>query len=93
MTDLNTLIPSASPLYLLTADGINDWGQIVGIAWQINLGEEHAYLATPSWYTSESATTAAPAERPKVNLPADVRKMLQRRERFAGFKGGLVTPR
>ena len=62
-TDLNTLVASDSPLYLLAAWGINDRGQIVGQAivksscpkqtppaWQVNQSactEIHAYLATP----------------------------------------------
>ncbi|MGB7731613.1 MAG: hypothetical protein WBL50_26575 [Candidatus Acidiferrum sp.] len=49
MTDLNTLIPADSPLYLLEATGtINDVGQIAGIALQISTGEVHAFLATPT---------------------------------------------
>jgi probable HAF family extracellular repeat protein len=57
MTDLNTLIPPNSPLYLLEATGtINDRGQIAGIALQISTGETHAFLATPTrgdWAISE----------------------------------------
>jgi probable HAF family extracellular repeat protein len=95
MTDLNTLIPSDSPLYLLTANGINDWGQIVGIAWQWNMSEEHAYLATPTWYAGENAASAAPREntqRPFVTLPENIRKLQQRRGPLGLFKGGLIQP-
>ncbi len=100
MTDLNTLIPANSPLYLTLAYGINDEGQIVGIG-TTSTGETHAFLATPSYgeAESESATMAASTERPKVNLPENVRKMLQRRARIDGFtpsaqcEGGAVTPR
>jgi probable HAF family extracellular repeat protein len=90
MTDLNTLIPSDSPLYLLEAHAINVWGQITGVGWQASTGEEHVYLATPYWYkgTNEAAT-----ERPKITLPENVRKLLQRRAHFSGFRGGLVTRR
>ena len=74
MTDLNTLIPPNSPLYLLEATGtINDQGQIAGIALQISTGQTHAFLATPTnrhWEISE---------RPKVVLPENVRKLLQQR--------------
>jgi probable HAF family extracellular repeat protein len=48
LTDLNTLVPGPpfSPLYLLTANDINDHGEIVGIGLAIN-GDLHAFLATP----------------------------------------------
>jgi len=85
MTDLNTLIPPDSPLFLIEATGtINDLGQIAGIALQISTGETHAFLATPTkgdWAISERA---------KVVLPENVRKMLQQRRsgRFGvGLKG------
>jgi probable HAF family extracellular repeat protein len=73
MTDLNTLIPPASPFYLLEADGINDAGQIAGYIWVYSTGEVHAFLATP--------TTAygANSESPKVVLPDNVRTLLQQR--------------
>jgi probable HAF family extracellular repeat protein len=45
MTDLNSLAPD-SPLYLLTAFGINDAGQIVGFGASA-IGEIHGFLATP----------------------------------------------
>lgn len=45
--DLNTLIPKDSPLYLLTAFGINDDGEISGFGVQTSTGEVHAFLASP----------------------------------------------
>jgi probable HAF family extracellular repeat protein len=85
MTDLNTLIPPDSPLYLIEASGtINDWGQIAGIALQISTGETHAFLATPTtryWAISE---------RPKLVLPESVRKLLQQRRGHFGV--GLTRP-
>jgi probable HAF family extracellular repeat protein len=45
MTDLNTLILSDSPWYLLEATSINDAGEIVG--WGTINGNVHAFLATP----------------------------------------------
>jgi len=87
MTDLNTLIPLNSPLYLLEATGtINDWGQIAGIAMVISTGETHAFLATPTFRDWEIS------ERPRIVLPDNVRKMLQRRAHFGGLKRGLLTP-
>jgi hypothetical protein len=48
ISDLNGLIPSDSPLYLLGAYSINDAGQIVGQACQLpECSELHAFLATP----------------------------------------------
>jgi hypothetical protein len=91
MTDLNTLIPADSPLYLIEATGtINDQGEIAGIA-LVTSGEEsgevHAFLATPTtelWPISE---------RPRVVLPENVRKLLQQRPRFGGrLKGGFTRP-
>ena len=85
MTDLNTLIPAGSPLFLIEATGtINSRGQIAGIALQISTGEVHAFLATPSngFAASENATPTARGEtstNPKVVLPENVRKMLERR--------------
>ena len=46
--DLNTLIPSDSPLYLLTADSINNSGEIVGQACVLpDCSQLHAFRATP----------------------------------------------
>jgi len=74
MTDLNTLIPPDSPLYLIEATGtINDWGQIAGIAMVISTGETHAFLATPTMGHWEIR------ERPKVVLSENVRKLVQQR--------------
>jgi probable HAF family extracellular repeat protein len=47
ITDLNTLIPVGSPLFLLEALGINDRAQITGYALVIATGEVHSFLATP----------------------------------------------
>jgi len=47
LTDLNTLVPSDSPLYLIFAAGINDRGEIAG--WGATpSGDIHAFLATPN---------------------------------------------
>jgi probable HAF family extracellular repeat protein len=46
MTDLNTLIPPGSGLFLEDATGINDAGQIVGIGLTPDQSE-HAFLLTP----------------------------------------------
>lgn len=46
MSDLNSLIPANSPLYLATACSINSSGQIIGFAFDSS-GQLHGYLATP----------------------------------------------
>jgi probable HAF family extracellular repeat protein len=46
MTDLNTLIPAKSGLYLLQAKAINASGEITGFGVNAN-GEVHGFLATP----------------------------------------------
>jgi len=46
LIDLNTLIPADSPLYLVSAWGINDSGEIAGQA-VTKGGELHAFRATP----------------------------------------------
>ncbi len=47
MTDLNSLVPAGSPLYLFTACSINSAGEIIGIALSVD-GLFHSYLATPA---------------------------------------------
>jgi probable HAF family extracellular repeat protein len=46
-TDLNTLIPTDSPLQLQTACAINSHGEIAGLAVEKSTGEYRGYLATP----------------------------------------------
>jgi probable HAF family extracellular repeat protein len=88
MTDLNTLIPADSPLYLIEATGtINDQGQIAGIALQISTGEVHAFVATPT-------TMSWPIyERPKVSLPENARRLVQQKHHRDGrFGVGYSNP-
>jgi probable HAF family extracellular repeat protein len=52
MSDLNTLIPANSPMYLLTASSINDLGQIAGfgvVTSGPDAGAIHGFLATPRY--------------------------------------------
>jgi hypothetical protein len=46
MTDLNTLIPPGSPLFLQEPESINDRGQIAGFGLLAN-GEQRGFLLTP----------------------------------------------
>ena len=46
MTDLNTLVPADSPLFLVLACSLNASGEIAGIGVDDN-GETHGFMATP----------------------------------------------
>lgn len=84
MTDLNTLIPPDSNLYLLGArGGINNRGQIAGYAYDTVSGELHAFLLNPCDRDESCAeqgpalTNSAPRVRPQ--LPNNMRTLLQQR--------------
>jgi len=47
ITDLNTVVPPDTSLFLLTAFMINDAGQVAGFGVDVNTSEVHAFLATP----------------------------------------------
>jgi hypothetical protein len=47
MSDLNSLVPADSPLFLLLPLSINSSGEIVGNAVDQRTGEIHGFLATP----------------------------------------------
>jgi probable HAF family extracellular repeat protein len=91
MTDLNTLIPADSPLYLLFAFGINDAGEIAGLALQTSTGDVHAFLATPCDLNYADAACCKDdtegtdaegnetTERPRVVLPGIARVLPRRR--------------
>jgi probable HAF family extracellular repeat protein len=95
ITDLNTLTPVGSPLFLLDAFVINSRGQIVGDALQTSTGQVHAYLATPGCDEDdcEGATPAARAagNPPKVTLPESVRKLVQQRLGLRSHIPGIVA--
>ena len=92
MTDLNALIPANSPLYLMNAFGINDSGEIAGLALQISTGDVHAFLATPCEWCRDHESDATIA-RPRAVLPAKARELLQQRLRIGQFVGGFLGPR
>jgi probable HAF family extracellular repeat protein len=64
MTDLNTLIPANSALYLLLAQSINSSGEIIGLAFDSSDNQAHGFLAAPirGEAGSESAAPAAQGE-------------------------------
>lgn len=81
MMDLNDLIPADSPLYLIYALGINDAGEIVGVAAQNSTGYVRAFLATPTGASTATASFAPDAQRvttPKPT-PESARKLLRQR--------------
>ena len=47
-TDLNDLLLPGSPMYVLSANSVNDAGQIVGSGLVTATGEIHAFLASPA---------------------------------------------
>jgi probable HAF family extracellular repeat protein len=75
ITDLNTVVPADTSLFLLTAFMINDVGQVAGFGVDLNTSEVHAFLATPQ------LTSGAPDARGAVelrSLPSHVQKQLRR---------------
>jgi probable HAF family extracellular repeat protein len=86
MFDLNSLLSHPSALYLYTANDINDLGAIVGEAVDQNTGTAPAFSATPILVPDGSEPLAAAqtsaGSAPKVNLPENLRKSLQRRRAF-----------
>ena len=84
MTDLNTLIPTDSPFYLLFAHGINSRGEIVGFG-VTSAGDVHAFLATPrgreddSDHEDDSAALASKSVTGPMVLTEDVLKLLRLR--------------
>ena len=86
MTDLNSLIPPDSPLYLYFGAGINDRGEIAGTAFlKSNPNEQPAFLAIPA----PAAQIAGDSAR-KIMLPETIRASLERRLRL-GHLGDRQT--
>jgi probable HAF family extracellular repeat protein len=83
MTDLNTLVPPTSSLYLIAGFDINDGGEIVGAAFDPSTGEAPAFLAIPQ--TGWSPAQVGGNSSPRVILPENVRKSLQRQRVLGRF--------
>ena len=76
MTDLNALIPADAPLYLLTAFGINDAGEIVGFG-VTGEGDIHGFLATPATAGGDGNGDAVVSKgRARPALSEDARKII-----------------
>lgn len=85
MTDLNTLIPVDSSLYLLSANDLNDRGEIVGQALDQTNGATPAFLIVPCDETriqhgecEKSTQSRMSIEPPKVVLSPGMREQLRR---------------
>lgn len=94
MTDLNSLIPAHSKLYLMFAYTITDAGDIVGQALDKSTGDLHAFLARPVRLQGSGANTGwkdAAAAPSSVTLPDAIREELQQKMngRFAARPLGL----
>jgi len=72
MTDLNSLIPLDSTLYLISAYGITDAGEITGQAIDKSTGDLHAFLAVPK-RDGESANETETVPSPALSSPHDAR--------------------
>jgi len=79
MMDLNSLVPADAPLYLLTAFGINDAGEIAGFG-VTDSGDIHGFLATPATGGGggESGAFVSKASARPAALSEDARKIVQR---------------
>ncbi|HXB67910.1 MAG TPA: hypothetical protein VNY05_06690 [Candidatus Acidoferrales bacterium] len=99
MADLNTLIPSGSPLFLMLASSINSSGEIVGLAFQPSTGDLHGFLATPRSgedvgdSESDLAAPAAQGLASPMVLPENVRNLMQQRMPFGRFGARIVGRR
>jgi len=98
MMDLGTLIPADSTLDPLDPTGINSRGQIVGLGVQINTGELHGFLLTPTNTegVGENAVAVAPnnsRELQNVTIPENVRRALRRPGSRRDHIPGLEAPR
>ena len=99
MTDLNTLIPANSPLYLIGANSVNARGQIAGTAFDQTTGATVPFLATPCGeQNSESEGcrdgdqgTEIRGQRPQIILPENVREQLRSRRALKLFKAGVTA--
>src|ERR1700683_3937029 len=83
MTDLNTLIPASSNLFITMANEINERGQISGMAIVLSgpdAGNIHAFLLTPANQSMGKSVADVAPTRPKSNLPANAAE--QHSQRF-----------
>ena len=87
MTDLNTLVPANSSLFLLDAGAINSRGDIVGFG-ATGKGDVHPFLAIPN-----SGRTAVPNAASRMVLSDDARKRIQQQMLFGPTGVRFMGPR
>jgi probable HAF family extracellular repeat protein len=92
MTDLNTLIPAGSPLFLLYAGNINSNGAIVGYGATAK-GDIHAFLALPSTGGDDNETASSRAANRPMVLSDEVRKLIRQRVGPIPLGGRFAGPR
>ncbi len=81
-SDLNTLVPTDTALYLLSSFGVNDAGEIVGFGVQKDTPNNlHAFLATPSTTGDDYPDIHSSAARrviSPISFPENARKLFRR---------------
>lgn len=90
-TDLNSLIPAGSPLFLFDACSINSSGEIIGIAVD-GTGAFHGYLATPSSGGHEDSSDISHAATSPFQFEY-ARKLLHQRLGSGLFGARPIAPR
>jgi probable HAF family extracellular repeat protein len=96
MTDLNTLIPPNSPLYLIDAGAITDAGEITGQASDQSTGATPAFLAIPASNAdalTRSSQAGSMQSVHRVPTPANLRQALLRRLGFDRTGATTASPR
>ncbi len=94
MTDLNTLNPSTSPLYLYLAATIDDFGVIVGYAFDQTANTSPAFVAIPRLFgigPGASSSIAHIEAVPRVALPEGLRAQIQQNMKKRGAR--RIAPR
>jgi probable HAF family extracellular repeat protein len=93
MTDLNSLIPSGSPLLLITASGIGNDGVITGQACVLADGGCPFGADTPAFYAIPGALLADGESRTDIQVADDVRRQVMRRLTFGHPEPEQIGPR
>jgi probable HAF family extracellular repeat protein len=90
MTDLNILIPAGSSLHLLSGQGINSRGEIVGSALDQTSGEVLGFLAVPD-HNGRETIQLGQQIRDNLILPDNVREWLRQRRSLGGLGSPLIA--
>jgi probable HAF family extracellular repeat protein len=86
MIDLNTLIPASSPLFLVQAVSINDFGWIVGFGFDQSANTLPAFVLLPRPAGQEASSSAvhSDAAAPRVSMPANLRALMEQKTKWKG---------